>query len=760
MKKIAWILILALLSAGWLPARAAEMPEALPDTAGGFLVHLREGLPAPSDAEDGRVEPLGGGTYLVPDAKTALAFLEAGADYVEPNYRMTLQDAGELQWAFRAIGAEAAWGHTDAAGRPDRRGAGVTVALIDSGVLATHPDLAGAKILPYYAPLDTANGVDSWHGTFVAGLIAAQLDNGVGIDGLAPEVTILPICATKGDNTDTATVVRCIQYAVEQGVDVINISIGGSTYNESLKQACDAAAAAGIIVVSCAGNYSMGTKSADKYKYPASFDSVVSVSSCRQTQTGVEFDEAYSYFNDQVTVSAPGTEIRSLYLDGGTVTKTGTSFSAPMVAAMAAIAKESDPALDLQSFTGLLAATSVDLGEPGYDVRYGWGFVDMGAFIAALLSAPPSEPPQTVVTPPETQVPPQQPDMPFPQQPDTLFPQQPDTPPLIVTPTWPIGEPAPFPTLPETAPMLEMPLALEAPVLILTDTAPMDTVPMQPDNGGAYAIPIDLTAGTERFTVTEQAEGPGILQLGSETAAAGETVFVYPMPALGAVLTELRVMARDGSEVPIMDPDGVFRFVMPAQAVTVSARFRNETPEAAPAPTNPFRDVRESDYYYEAVLWAVERGITTGASADRFDPDGTCDRAQTVTFLWRSAGCPEPLSTSCPFTDVPEGAYYYKAVLWAAENGITKGTSETTFSPFDRVDRGQVVTFLWRMAGSPPASAETAFPDVPETAYCYTAVLWAVQNGITTGTSATAFSPSADCRRAQIVTFLQRALGK
>ena len=172
--------------------------------------------------------------------------------------------------------------------------------------------------------------------------------------------------------------------------------------------------------------------------------------------------------------------------------------------------------------------------------------------------------------------------------------------------------------------------------------------------------------------------------------------------------------------------------------------------------TGVFVDVATGSYYEDAVDWAVENGITTGVSANRFDPNGVCTRAQAVTFLWRAAGSPAPRSRTMPFTDVPAGNYYYDAVLWAVENGITKGTSETRFSPDDTCTRAQIVAFLWRSEKSPAAGSRNPFADVKSTAYYADAVLWAVKEDITKGTTNTTFSPDADCTRAQIVTFLWR----
>ena len=176
--------------------------------------------------------------------------------------------------------------------------------------------------------------------------------------------------------------------------------------------------------------------------------------------------------------------------------------------------------------------------------------------------------------------------------------------------------------------------------------------------------------------------------------------------------------------------------------------------------TGVFVDVAEGSYYEEAVDWAVENGITTGTGNNYFTPDGICTRAQAVTFLWRVAGSPTPKTEAMVFEDVLDGSYYYEAVLWAVENGITVGTSATTFSPELTCSRAHIVTFLWRAANSPSVKTANPFTDVAADAYYIDAVLWAVKHKITVGTTLSTFSPDEGCTRAQIVTFLYRAHSK
>ena len=187
---------------------------------------------------------------------------------------------------------------------------------------------------------------------------------------------------------------------------------------------------------------------------------------------------------------------------------------------------------------------------------------------------------------------------------------------------------------------------------------------------------------------------------------------------------------------------------------TIEAIFMKVNDKSMP---DTFMDVPDGSYYEKAVDWAVKNGITAGTGDNYFMPDGICTRAQAVTFLWRVAGSPTPKTEVMPFEDVPEGSYYYEAVLWAAENEITVGTSATTFSPELTCSRAHIVSFLWRAAGYPSAGTVNPFTDVPENAYYINAMLWAVKQEITVGTTPSTFSPDEGCTRAQIVTFLYRA---
>ena len=262
-----------------------------------------------------------------------------------------------------------------------------------------------------------------------------------------------------------------------------------------------------------------------------------------------------------------------------------------------------------------------------------------------------------------------------------------------------------------------------------------------------------IGTGTTTYPITVKSAKNGDVTASHKTASKGTTVTLTVDPDKGYVLDSLTVLDGKDKERKLTDKgDGKYSFTMPADKVTVEASFKEEFPDLP----NPFSDLAPSDFCYDAVMWAVGRDITGGIGNYTFGPNLPCTRAQAVTFLWRAAGSPAPRSRTMPFTDVPVGSYYYDAVLWAVENGITKGTSETRFSPDATCSRAQIVAFLWRSEKSPAAGSRNPFADVKSTAYYADAVLWAVREDITKGTTSTTFSPDADCTRAQIVTFLWR----
>ena len=265
-------------------------------------------------------------------------------------------------------------------------------------------------------------------------------------------------------------------------------------------------------------------------------------------------------------------------------------------------------------------------------------------------------------------------------------------------------------------------------------------------------------SGVSTYPVSVTTPKNGKVSVDPRNAAKGAAVTVTVTPDSGYEMDKLTVTDASGKTIPTTDKgNGKFTFTMPNGKVGVSATFKQTT---VTPPSTGFVDVPASAYYADAVKWAVEKGITTGTSATTFSPEASCTRAQMVTFLWRAAGSPAPKATTTAFTDLDKSAYYYDAVLWAVEKGITTGTSATTFSPNATVTRGQTVTFLYRFAGQPAVSGSSSFTDVNSSDYYAAAVQWAKEQGITSGTSDTTFSPTNDCTRGQIVTFLYRQLAK
>ena len=260
--------------------------------------------------------------------------------------------------------------------------------------------------------------------------------------------------------------------------------------------------------------------------------------------------------------------------------------------------------------------------------------------------------------------------------------------------------------------------------------------------------------GVTTYPITVKSAKNGDVTASHKSATKGATVTLTVDPDKGYVLDTLTVLDGKDKEIKLTEKNGKFTFTMPASKVTVEATFK----ASAPTGKNPFIDVPAGSYYEDAVVWAVEKGITSGTSAVTFDPNGNCTRAQAVTFLWRAAGSPAPKTKVMPFADVKAGSYYYDAVLWAVENGITKGSSDTMFSPDATCTRAQIVTFLWRAGGSPAVSGNSAFTDVAADAYYAAAVTWAEKNDVTGGIGGGLFGSNNNCTRAQIVTFLYRAM--
>ena len=252
------------------------------------------------------------------------------------------------------------------------------------------------------------------------------------------------------------------------------------------------------------------------------------------------------------------------------------------------------------------------------------------------------------------------------------------------------------------------------------------------------------------YSVTVGKTDNGSVSVSPKSASKGDTVTITVTPDKGYVLETLTVLDKNDKEIKLTEKNGKYTFTMPAGKVEVKATFMEDN-----SMLNFFMDVKAGDYFYDAVLWAAEKGITSGTDATHFSPNAACTRAQIVTFLWRAAGSPEPKGTGS-FADVPADSYYTKAVAWAVENGITGGTGDGKFSPDATCTRAQAVTFLYRASGASAVSGNAAFSDVATNAYYAAAVKWAEKNGVTGGIGGGLFGSGNDCTRAQIVTFLYR----
>ena len=275
----------------------------------------------------------------------------------------------------------------------------------------------------------------------------------------------------------------------------------------------------------------------------------------------------------------------------------------------------------------------------------------------------------------------------------------------------------------------------------------------------SYSAP--YSGGSSSYDPTYSVSTPsktehGTVTVSPKNASKGDTVTVTVKPDSGYVLETLTVTDKNGNELTLKDKgNGKYTFTMPAGKVEVKATFMEDN-----SMLNFFYDVPNNAYFYEAVKWAVKNGITTGVGDNLFAPEQPCTRAQIVTFLWRAAGSPEPKGAASGMTDVVSGSYYEKAVAWAIENGITTGTTTSTFSPDATCTRAQAVTFLYRASGSPAVRGSAEFSDVATNAYYADAVAWAAKKGITTGIGGGLFGSDNDCTRGQIVTFLWRAMAE
>lgn len=255
------------------------------------------------------------------------------------------------------------------------------------------------------------------------------------------------------------------------------------------------------------------------------------------------------------------------------------------------------------------------------------------------------------------------------------------------------------------------------------------------------------SSGTHSYTIKATAGENGMISPSDTVKVRKGSHQTFTITHNGYTVSDVKV---DGQSIGAVT---TYTFENVKKSHTIEAFFEKAADHSQ---GDRFEDVVSGSYYEEAVKWAVQNGITSGTDATHFSPDAVCTRAQTVVFLWRISGSPKANGDTMPFSDVPADSYYYDAVLWGVESGLVKGTGATQFSPQMHCSRAQIVTFLWRVMDALQAGSHNPFMDVKDDAYYYDAVLWAVKDGVTKGTTDTTFSPKADCTRAQIVVFLWR----
>lgn len=704
------VLLALTLTVGSVPAFAAD--DAGTDAEyDGYIVKLRDDavttFSAASDAES-----LGFNMYLVEDEEEALALAGSGAvEFVEPNYRVELYGSSDItdgsyydgtQWYLNGpngMNITAAWDWSDETLTGGVTGTGVTVAVLDTGLYSSHADFKNTNILSGYNAADNSGTyADSdWHGTAVTGVIAAGVNN-FGIVGAAYGVSVLPIRVFNSQNISYVSyVVQGIRYAIYKKADVINISLGLEENDQSFAYAVQAALDAGIIVVAAAGNDGENPQKYDDLCYPTAYDGVIGVGAIGSNGTVA----SYSQKNESVWVSAPGTDIFTTYALNNTSTQaayiktSGTSFSSPCVAALAALAKQYAKAhsqtLTPAEFANLLRLTAADAGSTGYDTSYGWGTVHADRMLAGMVKqsvtyelnggAWPEDVPATAYVPYDDDE-------------------------VLLTSSVPVMEGYSFGGWYESEDC--------------SGTSVTSFVPA--DSSGAHIYYAKWISNAAETSGTSAGASSG-MSAGASGGGSGNTG------------------QADGDE----------------DAGVSAQEEEAEEDGEADSSSEPilFEDVSEDAWYYDAVQWAVRQRITSGTGTATFSPNGSCTRAQAVTFLWRLAGSPD-VGGSNLFSDVSSSSYYYKAVLWAAQNGITSGTSAGTFSPDSVCERGQIAAFLYRYAGRPSVTGESSFSDVSPDSYYFSAVQWAVQNRVTAGTGDGKFSPESTCIRAQIVAFLYR----
>ena len=654
---------------------------------------------------------------------------------------------------------------------------GATVAVMDSGCATGLPMFRG-RISPYsFDFVSMTNWIDDWaensepgHGTAVCSLIADSTPANV-------ELLVLRVFNRFG-YASSLNFANAMLYALDCGADVVNMSIGvvddaDTEWDIPLRRLYEA----GIPFVCSSGNDSANVSGI----YPAYSPYTIAVSSIDEA---LNFSD-YSNFGAAIDFCAPGDNLTALdSVTGGYILATGTSFSAPYIAAAAAYVKLLHPAYSVAQVYAALQSCCLDRGEPGRDTRYGWGMPLISAYLAAeqpgaadgLLYGPALYDGGIILLT----------DMAAEQRGMAAWNFPLDTSGGFEISLEYRADPGAYASGEGIGVMLTSTVgtppgtALGGEGLNLRPDPDMVAVVLdsnRSDGWNGYGQYVGIVAGSAAALVADSQPCPYICDgnwhslniSGTDGALAVAIDGALWVSAGGLSLPELAYLSVTGTTGSLYSRQCVRNISFTAVRPTFPAAQPEPVTQPAPEPEQVFRplpstgggmsfvDVTEGAWYIEAVSWALEAGVTGGVAVGQFGPDRICTRAEAVTFLWRAAGAPEPAPGDMPFYDIPSGAYYDDAVRWAVQNGVTGGVGMGMFDPNGLCTRAQIVTFLWRIWGS-SAFGLSPYLDVPWNAYYAAAVGWASETSVTMGTGEGLFSPDAECTRAQIVTFLYRVV--
>lgn len=789
MKKFSFLLCLALVTGFFSPlAMAAETAEPEEETAAfdGYIVKLKENAPVVYTLDDGTDPTLLG----VADLAEAEAIPAEYVEYIEPNYIVTLLAAPDDpyystdQWNLQSIGAEYAFdlGLT---------GAGVKVGFVDSGIYAAHEDLDDSCIGGADFTKDgKAYTADSTgHGTFAAGIVAAQTNNATGMAGIAPKVQLMAYRAFATSDATVLDVANAVDQAIVDKCEVLNLSFGTDATSNTLAQAIARADAAGIILVAAVGN--AGTT---QLFYPAAYDSVIGVGAVDSSATVASFSQK----NSSVFVTAPGENVSSLgytSINSYRSDKSGTSYAAPVVTGMAALALEYDKDMTAEGFRYLLQASATDdSAGDGYDTSYGYGIVNIETMLQLLASefkitytlnggALPQDAKESYkVTDGAVS-------LPVPSRTgygfggwytssdlsgeavtelaaasvgDRTFYAAWEN--LYVADGY---EAISATATPESLDGLTAAVVYEADATEWflykgSDTLPTDFTCQAELLTGSGTLTVDgtevtYTPAAQDASTSVQLAVYGVSGGVKTTTFVTVTIAVQPLPV---PLYTVTFYSQDVVYQTVTSVPSGSTITLPTAPTRTGYTFGGWYTEAGVAFTSATAVTGDLSLY---ASWS-SKSSSGGGGGGGSSSSSTTTEASTETTTEDSSDTTESVTTpmtetadtALPFTDVPVGAWYYEDVYFTYTNGLFQGTTDTTFSPQTAMSRGMAVTVLYRMAGSPAVIApQTSFTDLTAEWY-QDAVQWATQQGIVVGVGEGRFAPDQEISRQDLAVMLMR----